>query len=161
MKLMPQKKPQSNISVSYKLIKIHEESFSIKNEFFADKDLAAIHPYYEVGLNLNVSGTGKEIPINVLVGFEIFNDKTKSEIVVEYKNRFEFKALNEGHFPIVKDKVSLPEHFVYKLIEIALLTTRGILYARLKSTPLEKGLLDAVNPDSIIEQLKQTRPKKK
>jgi hypothetical protein len=150
--------------IQYRIKNICEQGFSIKigdglTAVNPQENVCPQNPYFDVTLGTNIpKPTSSEIlQVNVLVGIEIFISETKAEKLADLSVVYEFEARNS--FSEKKDAPSiiLPEILLKNLFQVAVSSTRGILFARLKGTPLQHCILPLINTEHYIQGMRKQK----
>lgn len=134
-------------------------------------------------LKMNVSSESAEYPIDIRQ-FEIFTDQEarigfNSEIksakvtlnynIIPTKDGEKFETLGanividfyisiENYGELIKeqnDQLDVDNHLIVNLVAVSFSTGRGIIYAKLHSTHLEKVILPVIDPKNLIRPFKE------
>lgn len=155
---MAKKKEEAKVKVSLSIIDIQETAFKYNTEYDyskLSKDVLGLELNGDLNPNMNDNILG----VKTSLSYVDIRDKT---ILVELVILIKFSISNLSKLIEIKNDALevMDDNFVLSLFNISIGTLRGVLYSRLKGTPLEDYPLPAIPADSLNEFFLKTPSKK-
>mgnify|MGYP001220160998 CR=1 FL=1 len=155
---MIKKKEDERVEVSLSIIDIKETAFKYNAEYDYSK---LSRDFLGLGFNekLNPNMDNNILGIEASVSYLDTRDET---LLTELSVLINFSISNLDKLVEMKSKmIKLKnDNFIINLFNISIGTLRGVLYSKLKGTPLEGYPLPAISPDILKEFLSKTPSKK-
>jgi hypothetical protein len=135
------------IELEYDIAEFKVTSYSFREPEFKMAPGTPIR--YDTGIGTWVSEDAKTIEIEIRAELRRFEDAIEIPYILEITTSTLFALSGLDDQVIKQGVVFLPVHFVSRLVEISLDTTRGILIAKNVGTHYEKVLLPTVESDML------------